>query len=221
MQAVILSRVFTLSFGQEYSLGEWTVAGMLNVPTTQFYGAIDSDTSTAYITGGLVSDTQARNLVESIMFTIEDETLTVLSKLHDFVDAFDIVSVHHSTSEQVNNLFVTELGLQWSLSSWYGRQQSSGFYDNSIFIIEPIYEANPADHYFLKCDVLQQTCSFESTQHLIAEEPCISQQDQYLYIVGGFDAANMTSSQQINVSHALAQTNQIRFTFHSNSAHFA
>ena len=105
----------------------------------------------------------------------------------------------HSSSEHVSSLYAAELGLEWSLSAWYGKQQSAGFNADTLYIIEPIYSANPENHYFLKCDVLTQTCSFEPTQHLTSEEPCITQKNEFLYIVGGIDPSNSTTSQQINV----------------------
>ena len=78
-KSIILSSIYAISNAQEYSLGDWSVTGALNVATTQFYGAVDQETSTAYVSGGLVSDTQAKNLVESIKFNVQDDTLTMLS----------------------------------------------------------------------------------------------------------------------------------------------
>ena len=85
------------------------------------------------------------------------------------------------------------------MSTWYGKQQSAGFYDNNLYIVEPIYAANPEEHYFLKCDVVQQSCSFEATHHLTEQEPCITQKGEFLYIVGGLDPTNITTSKQISV----------------------
>ncbi len=69
----------TSIYAQEYSLGEWSLVGELNLPTTQFYGAMDQETNTAYVTGGLISATQATNLVEAITFDIRDDILAMLS----------------------------------------------------------------------------------------------------------------------------------------------
>ena len=63
LSVIIASSIYAVSQAQEYSLGDWTATGALNVATTQFYGAVDQETSTAYVSGGLVSDTQAKNLV--------------------------------------------------------------------------------------------------------------------------------------------------------------
>ena len=79
LQTLLFVGISSTTTAQQYSLGEWTVAGSLNTATTQFYGAVDHDTSTAYITGGLISDTQAKNLVESIGFDINGEELSMLS----------------------------------------------------------------------------------------------------------------------------------------------
>lgn len=81
-KSVIFSSFYLISNAQDYSLGDWSVTGALNTATTQFYGAVDQETSTAYVSGGLVSDTQAKNLVESIKFDVEDDTLTMLSCFH-------------------------------------------------------------------------------------------------------------------------------------------
>ena len=77
-QIIVVSLFISIKRAQEYTVGNWTVAGALDVATTQFYGAVDPATSTVYITGGLVSDTQAKNLVESITFDINDDALTML-----------------------------------------------------------------------------------------------------------------------------------------------
>eukprot|EP01083_Nonionella_stella_P105216 302540_1 len=180
LRTVILLGVHTISNAQEYTLGEWHVTGALNVATTQFYGAVDESTNTAYVTGGLVSDQQASNNVESVTFDVQDDALTI-------------------SSDTEQTFYASELGLNWELSSYFGKQQSAGFYDHHLFVIEPIYSTNPDENYFLKCDVESQICSFEPTQHLTAKEPCITQQDQYLYVVGGIDESTIGASSHINV----------------------
>lgn len=147
-------------------LSEWQNTGHLKQPTTQHYLGVDEINNQVYVAGGIESATTATNKFEQISFSIENDSLLL----------------NHSYT---NSFLAQQLNLVFDLGDFYTQHQSAGFYDNTLYLLLPFYEGNVDTIHFISCNVIYRHCEFRTALHLNYYDACITQENNFLFVVGG------------------------------------
>lgn len=185
---VFITQLILNSTTSFYSLGEWETISSLHIPVTQHYSVFNAENNTAFVSGGLVSDTEAIHTVQEVKFS-----LSLFEPSNSNITHINM----SSATTLLNTLMIEELGFTYNLSDWYTVSQSAGYYDNSMFVVQPIYDGDIDGIYFIKCDLYSFTCELSSDILLPSLEPTVTQYEHYLFVSGGKIGSEI--SKNINV----------------------
>lgn len=162
-------------------LSSWSEIGTLSFGVTQHSVSYDNENNQIFTAGGIISSTLTTNKFQSIKLDIDENN--------------NVINILNKNS---TNYHASEMDFQFSLSQFYQHHQSSGFYQNKIFIVEPFYGGDFESLYFLSCDTISQQCKFITDLDDSIEwnyfQPCVTQKDEYLYIIGGINGIETTNN---------------------------
>ena len=161
-------------------LSSWSEIGQLPNGVTKHFGAYNNIKNEIYLAGGIVSLTSATNEFQTLKLQLLDNS--------------NFPSIIWSNT---SNYYASQMDFQFSLSQFYQHHQSSGYYNNKLFIVEPFYGGDFESLYFLSCDTIKKQCSFISSLDDNLQwnyfQPCVTQKDNLLYIIGGINGAQTTN----------------------------
>lgn len=167
-------------------LSEWQEIGNTPSAVTQHFGAANTALNQIYLAGGIVSESSASNTFQTIQLKLDNENNL------PFVEWSNETDYHAS-----------QMGVDFDLSQFYQHHQSSGFYNNKLYIVEPYYGGDFDTFYFVVCDTASKQCDFitdlDDNESWNYFQPCVTQKDNLLYIVGGINGAQTTDQTLVSV----------------------